>query len=439
MDQDPTPRQLAPRASARVDVPLAGLARHAAKQKSAPALWSMPLRPFFLACALFASAKLPLWLLVRFGVVTVPTAWPLRLWHIHEMIFGVVQAAIAGFLLTVLPRWTQTKALGARGLAFVFLLWLVGRIAMAASAWLPVAVVACADLALPIALVYLVGHSLIRARSWHNAPIFGILVALAASAFLFHRSIFDPSPEVAAGVELGINFGLHGIGLLVAIIAGRVVPSFTRNAWTMAHGPHAPDAAEIRGLPAWDRASVVAILVHLLTIVLPAPPPLRAAAAGVAALLLVARMRFWGTRKATRLPLIWILHLGHLWLVIAFVLSALHQIFPSWPRESAVHALNIGCMGSMILGMMVRASLGHTGRELRASAPVIAAFALINFSALLRLVATIPGISAQVWLVSFAGAAFSCAFMAYAWAFFAVLTQPPLQPSARKVSLGVRA
>jgi len=270
------------------------------------ALFALGFRPFFLLAGLDACAAVALWLCVLAGLLPPPTWLTPSLWHAHEMLFGLVGAAIAGFLLTAVPNWTGAPPVRGPALAALAALWLAGRAAMALAGSLPAAVVAAVDAAFLPALAVAVGRPVLAARQTRNAGVIGIVVALALA-------------NVAAQLDaLGLAHGaapiaLHGAValaiLLVSTIGGRIVPAFTASA-LRASGC----AAEVRGHGARDRAALALLALWVATELL-AP---RTSASGAAALAAAAasalRMGGWQARRTRSEPLLWSLHLGLAWI-----------------------------------------------------------------------------------------------------------------------------
>jgi uncharacterized protein involved in response to NO len=338
-------------------------------------LFGRGFRPFFLLASAHAVVFVPIWLCVGLGWIAPPKWLWLTVWHAHEMIFGFCAAAIAGFLLTSVPAWTGTAALAGGRLAGLAALWLAGRVVMAAAGrapWLAAAV----DLAFLPVLALAIGPPIYRAGVRHNFgfPI-GIL-ALAAANALMHAEALGASAGTAA---VGLRAGVDLVALLVVVIGGRVTPSFTTNALRRA------GITEPAGSPAWaERASVPAFLLFLV-IDLALPVTIwSGGAALLAAIVLAARMSGWQTRRALGDPLLWSLHLGQAWVVLGLFCLAAADLAAPWKRNVAIHALTAGAFGTMILAMMTRVALGHTGRPMVAPRSAVVAYVLVTIAALLR-------------------------------------------------------
>ena len=338
-------------------------------------LFGRGFRPFFLLASAHAVVFVPIWLCVGLGWIAPPKWLWLTVWHAHEMIFGFCAAAIAGFLLTSVPAWTGTAALAGGRLAGLAALWLAGRVVMAAAGrapWLAAAV----DLAFLPVLALAIGPPIYRAGVRHNFgfPI-GILALAAANALMHAEALGAGAGTAAAGLRAGVDL----VALLVVVIGGRVTPSFTTNALRRA------GITEPARSPAWaERASVPAFLLFLV-IDLALPVTIwSGGAALLTAIVLAARMSGWQTRRALGDPLLWSLHLGQAWVVLGLFCLAAADLAAPWKRNVAVHALTAGAFGTMILAMMTRVALGHTGRPMVAPRSAVVAYVLVTIAALLR-------------------------------------------------------
>jgi uncharacterized protein involved in response to NO len=351
-----------------------GIPRH--RPFSGPALYREGFRPFFLAAGLWAPVAMALWVGYLAGWIGLPTAFGPLNWHIHEMLFGFAAAAAAGFLLTAIPNWTGRMPLQGVPLIVLSLLWLAGRIAGAVSAWTGPAIAAVADLAFLAVLLLGIGREILAGRNWRNLPMVGALSLLLLANLLFHLEALD----VASTADVGRRLGLAMLLMMIALIGGRIIPSFTRN-WLAKQ-----DTAE---LPAAfgivDRFALASGALALASWVVEAPPQFTGPlliAAGIAAALRLARWRGLATVKE---PLLLVLHLGHGWLAAGLILLGASEVTDLVPASAALHALTAGAIGTMILAVMTRATLGHTGRDLTAGAGTTAIYGLVTLAALARI------------------------------------------------------
>lgn len=359
-------------------------------------LWALAFRPLYLLAALFAAIAIPVWAIAHSGGIELPI--PGMWWHAHEMIFGFAVAVIIGFLLTAGRNWTGLDTPSGRPLMMLAALWLAGRLAMAFGSGVWVAIVELAFLPAAAAVLLRV---LVKAKSTRNYFV-GMLPAMLALANLFFHlavlGVIDADPLTAMHLALGL------IVVLETIVGGRVIPMFTFNG--------------LRGVKQWrdvrlDWAAAIATGVALLLWALGA-----GAWAGpvslLAAVLQAVRLGGWNPWATRGTPLLWVLHLGYLWIPLGLALVALAQ-FGVLPRSAGIHALAIGATGGLIIGMITRTALGHTGRMLVAGPMETAAYALVLLAALVRVltVALIP--AAQVGGVHAAATLWSLGFLVYLW------------------------
>ena len=373
----------------RIPIPLGPTS----ERYSGPILLASGHRPFFLLAALYAALAVPMWLLAWRGILPLTSTW-----HGHEMVFGFAIAAIAGFLLAAVPKWTNSQPLQGPRVALLVALWLVGRAAMwlHGAAWL--------DLLFLPALAALLAEPILRARNRRNYGVPAMLMALWLLDVLFQFGSLSLALRVAAYV----------VTTLIALIAGRIVPTFTRNALKMAGDP-----AHACYTPRWlDALAVPAVLAVAATeLVLP-----MSQASGVAALLaavvLGARMAGWRTWQTRRLPIVWILHVGYAFVPLGLALKAVADLGGPIGTFAALHALTAGAMGVMILAVASRAALGHAGLPLVVTRPTIAAYVLVILGALLRVAVAHPH------AVLLAGVLWSAGYGLFAWVYWPILTRP---------------
>jgi len=370
-------------------------------------------RPFFLLAAVFASAIVPLWILVLAGVLRPPGYLDATSWHAHEMVLGYAVAVIAGFLLTAVGNWTKRETLVGTGLLALSALWCLGRVAMVFAGTLPRGLPAIVDLAFLPALIVVLARPLIAARNRRNLIMLGILGALFVANVVVH---LDALGLMAVGsARHACLVAIDVVVLVILIIAGRVFPMFTRNA---------TGVTTIRSSPLLDVLTIAGMGVLTGVDVFAAERAGAAVLAGAVAVLAIARAARWGTRHTVRHPLLWILHAGYGWLAFGLLLRAFAGFDPAVPGSLATHAQTVGAIGSLTLGMMARVSLGHTGRALVASRATVWAFGAITAAGFARVIVPLlaPG-----WyftaLVAGAGL-WTAAFVLYLVAYVQVLVTP---------------
>jgi uncharacterized protein involved in response to NO len=309
-------------------------------------------------------------------------------------------------MLTAIPNWTGRLPVRGGALAILAMLWLAGRVALLASAQIGALGAALVDLAFPAAFMAVVARELIAGRNWRNLPMLAALALFLLANILVHLHALEIAYTAAEGNRLGIATLL----LLIALVGGRIVPSFTRN-WLAKARPDVSAPAQWNAL---DRIALVWAVAGLGAWVLAhdfAVAPWVELAAGIA---LAARLSRWRGLSTLREPLLFILHLGYAWLALGLTLLGLNGIHPILPESAALHALTVGAIGTMTLAVMTRASLGHTGRALSADGVTRAVYVLITLAALLRLAAPLAGAGAVI-LTSLAGFAWTLSFAAFAF------------------------
>ena len=378
-----------------------------------PAIFSFGFRPFFLFGAIWAAVATPLWLTAYAHGGRLAEAGIGLDWHIHEMMFGFVGAIVAGFLLTAVPNWTGRLPVVGRRLAALFLLWLGGRFAMF---WAPGAWKAL-DLVFLIVFALVIWREVLAGRNWRNLPV-AVMVSLLALA--------DAGAHLGSEPGLGVSMrlALAVVAMLIALIGGRVTPSFTRNWLLKRNGPTpAPPGGKI------DR-SVLAITGLALISWVAAPHALLSGMLLVlAGGLNLLRLSRWRGLSTTSESLVLILHIGYFWLPIALVLMGMAACGLPVASSAGVHALTAGAMGVMILAMMTRASRGHTGRPLAAGWGTSLLYLFINLAAISRVAAgLLPDLHMPALIVSMVF--WSAAFGGFALLYGPMLLKP--RPDLRR-------
>lgn len=375
--------------------------------RSISALLTFGFRPFFLAAGLWSAVALALWIVMFTTGSTLPSRFDPLAWHIHEMLFGFAMAAIAGFLLTAIPNWTRRPPVSGGRLALLAGLWVVGRIACLFSALMPAWLAMLTDLSFPAALSGIVACEIAAGRNWRNLPMVMPVVILGVANLLMHLAA--GGAPVPAG--LGWRLGLAAVIVLISVVAGRIVPSFTRN-WLVTRGAS--------GLPAahgWiDRAALGVLHTGLIGwALLPAFRPAGVVLLVGATLNLWRMLRWRGVATAAE-PLLLVLHAAYAWLVLGTALLGLAMLDADLPQTGAIHALTAGAIGTMTLAVMTRATRGHTGRALSADRATSLIFLLVTLAAIARVAAAFAAEWSLPLLIAAAGcwiAAFSAFVLRY--------------------------
>jgi uncharacterized protein involved in response to NO len=357
------------------------------------ALWALGFRPFYVLAAALAVLAIPAWLLHYLGWA----AWSPNItlgWHMHEMVFGFAIAVVVGFLLTAVRAWTGLWTPRGMHLAALALLWLAGRISMLTGpAWLAAGL----DMAfLPLA-AWSLYRVLQRAGNKRNMFLVGLLALLTVANGVYHAAAMQLVPvSPIAPVHAAILL----IVLIEAVIGGRVIPMFTDNA---APGPK----SVVR--PRNDKIALAVLASATAAWVFGAPGPLAAALALMACAATAVRLAGWKPQRSVGIPLLWILHLSYAWIPVGFLLLALAAVGIG-SASTALHALAVGSMAGLIVGMITRTTLGHTGRKLAAGRAEVCMYALIQAGALTRVAAGMAPAEWRAGLLVVSGACWSLSF-----------------------------
>jgi uncharacterized protein involved in response to NO len=333
------------------------------------------------------------------------------------MLFGLVAAAVAGFLLTAAPVWTGRPALRGYPLMALFGVWLLGRLAFLAAGRLPAGIVAAVDLAFLPLVASVLARTLWRTGQTRNYGIAAVLALLALANACVHAQALGLSQDSAL---LALRFTVDLVVVLIAVIGGRITPAFTTNA-LLRQGV----GARATSRPWVDALAVAGVaLLALADLVAPRSrmSGLLAAAAGLA---VAARMTGWQTLHTRHDPLLWSLHAGLAWLALGLLLVAASDLGTGVPATAGLHALTAGAMGSMILAVVTRVSLGHTGRPLVLPRGAVAIYLMVHTGAVLRVAAAFVPAPRQLPLLTIGGLAWASSFGLFA------LLYAPILSSAR--------
>ena len=381
-----------------------------------PAILSYGFRPFFLGGSIWAAVAMILFIPMLQGNLALPTALNPIDWHQHELLYGFLPAIVAGFLLTAVPNWTGRLPVAGAPLAALFALWLLGRAAVASSALIGAGAAAVADMLFLVALGIIVGREILASGNKNNMKVLVLVLLLAIGNLVFHVEAWS-----SGTADYGKRIGIAAAIMLISLIGGRIVPSFTRN-WLVKQDPKALPAPFGR----FDVVAIASSAIALIAWIVAAASLVTAAACGIAGVLHLIRLARWRGYRTAAEPLVTILHVGYLFVPVGFLLMALAIAFPGVVAPvAAVHAWTAGAIGVMTLAVMTRASLGHTGQELTASPATLAIYSCVIIGAAARIAAAF-GIEPQIMLHT-AAAGWILAFGGFAVVFGPLLLRPRSQ------------
>lgn len=375
------------------------------RQWTGPAIFSYGFRPFFLFGALWAATAMLVWIAMLSGALNLPTLFDPVSWHAHEFLFGYLGAIIAGFLLTAVPNWTGRLPVVGWSLALLFGVWVTGRIVIAFSALIPAPFPTVIDLSFTFLLGAMILREIIAGKSWRNLVVLVLLAVFTLANLIFH---IEAARGDYAAQGYGLRLGVGTVIMMIALIGGRVVPSFTRN-WMVATGKE--------GLPTppmqrFDKATmIVSAFALLLWVALP-QALLTGVALVITGALHVQRLLRWQGHRTLAEPLLWVLHLGYVFVPLGALLEGAAIIRPDLlALGAAQHLWMAGGFVMMTLAVMARSTLGHTGQVLTAGRGSVAMFMCVLGSVGLRIAAGIwPEVadvlytlSALCWVGAFAG------------------------------------
>jgi len=379
-----------------------------------PALLTYGFRPFFLGATLWAAIAMVLWAPMLSGHITLPTAFDPVSWHAHEFLFGYLSAVVAGFLLTAVPNWTGRLPIVGWPLGGLFGLWVAGRVAVSFSANLPPMAVAVIDLAFLVALAAVITREIVAGKNWRNLLVLGMLVALTVGNAVFHwEAARGDYGAQGYGLRIGLSAGL----MMIAVIGGRVIPSFTRNWLAKRNAPKLPTPPMQR----FDKVALLVLLGAFITWIALPSASITAVALALAGVLHLIRLLRWAGWQTVSEPLVSVMHGAYLLLPLGALALAAEIAVPGLSGLGAVQHLWMGgAIGLMTLAIMTRATLGHTGQALEAGWGTGLIYVAILAATLLR-------VSAEIWVMAASPLyLLSAAFWIAGFCGFAILYGPLL-------------
>lgn len=384
-----------------------------------PAILSYGFRPFFLLGALCAGLTVLAWLPILSGSIETSSAFAPVDWHVHEAMFGYLAAIVTGFLLTAIPNWTGRLPVQGAPLLALVVLWAAGRFAVFFSAgigWAAAAVIDCAFLA---AVAAASAKEIVAGRNWRN-----LMVLVPVSVFALANMLFHIEAGLVGSSDYARRLAIAAAIVLIVIIGGRIIPSFTRN-WMVRENPGR--------LPVpfnnFDKATLLVSVAALLVWTAAAGGLATGLLLCVAALLNFVRLARWAGDRAFRDPLVLVLHVGYLFVPAGLLLAGLAAFDPAgFPPVAALHAFGVGAIGTMTLAVMTRATLGHTGRDLRADVATMLIYVAIVLAALMRIGAAF--MPEQTALLHLSAGLWCLAFFGFCLRYGGMLTRHRLKPKS---------
>ena len=371
------------------------------------ALWNLGFRPLFLFAGIFSAISIAAWIaqFAGWSGIHVLVAGPL--WHAHEMVFGYTLAVIVGFLFTAVRNWTNRPTPTGVGLAAIVGLWLGARLLVATGGH---GLAAAFDVAFAVAAAIGIARPLIGSGNRRNYFFVALLLGLGATNVCFYLAM---AGVISIDITRALQIGLDLIVFTMAVMGGRVIPMFTGNA---------VQGSTPRRLVGLESLALGAVLALLAADVLALPRAAIAVISSVAAATHAARLVLWQPWRARGRPILWILHAAYGWIVVHLVLRAC-AAFDVVTQSLANHALTVGAIGALTLGMMTRTSRGHTGRPLVAGTAEVAAYTLVLAAAAVRVFVPLLHPPAYLLAIEVAGTLWVSAFALFAFTFWPILSR----------------
>ena len=379
------------------------------------AFFEFAFRPFFLLASLFSIFALLLWNATLSGDLNITLYGGSLWWHMHEMLFGFVAAIIVGFLLTAVQNWTKVRSLNGTGLMLLLAVWLMARILFFFPSYLPAWLIASMDIAfLPLAALAL-AYPIIKVKLWRNLMFIPILLLMSAANVTMHYSVASLNYSLMSQAAIAMVFL---VTFVMCLMGGRVFPMFSAN------GTQTP---RVEAIPWLEKLAIGSALCAVLigSNLIDLPAIVSAGIFFVASGAHAVRVFRWKIWVAYKTPLVWSLHLSYWCIALGLFLYGLSIVTDLVSRSQAIHTLTIGAMGTMILAMISRVSLGHTGREIVVGKIMTIAFAAMVAAFIIRVFASywisdylqVLSVSILLWVIGYGS------FIAL---YFPILTKPRL-------------
>lgn len=386
-------------------------------EHSGSTFFSGAFRPFFLGAALWAVCAIGLWLYAMSVTVDLPyNNLGTTSLHRHEMIFGFAVAALAGFILTAMPNWTGRPALKGKPLAALAALWLLGRLAILETAFFGVSWLSLLDIPFLFALLFVVWRDIAKTKNKRNYPVVALFAALAFSNLITHLEDLG----IMAIDGHGWRFGLGTILILLSFIGGRIIPNFTRN-WMQQN--LSPDTAQPKPPSPFDNNIIWLNILALLVWVFAPYHMISSILLILAGLSQLHRLSRWRGLQTIRASIIFVLHIGYVWIGLGLIILGVSIMWDGLVSSNAIHALTIGGVGTMTVAVMSRASLGHSGKQIKAGLGLSAVYIMLSIATIARLLAGILLENYQ-FLINLSGGLWMLAFTLFAALFTPLYFKP---------------
>jgi uncharacterized protein involved in response to NO len=379
-------------------------------------IFELGFRPFYALASIFAIVAVIAWLGAFAGILSTGEYLPNVVWHSHEMLFGFSVAVITGFLLTAVRNWTGLPTPSGAVLAGVAVLWITARVLLISG---PAVLAAAVDVLFLPVVVLAIAKPIFLSKSARNYKVVAVVMALAVSHTMFHLARLDYVAPWWSRTSLLVSIDI--VLVLMAIVAGRVIPAFTKNAVPDAT-PRTEFSVELLAFA----AMVLVVFATAMSGVWAPPSFLMTLLFVVIAAAHAIRLALWDPGKTIYNPLLWMMPVAYSWIPFAFILRAL-TASGVVSGSAWIHAVTMGAFSSFMLAMMMRSSLGHTGRQLVASRLDISAFVLLQIAALVRVLASIAAGATYRHGIIASGVIWVLAFSLFALRYLPMLSQPRAQ------------
>lgn len=383
-----------------------------------PPLLTLAYRPLFLGGTLFSIVALGWW--VHFWLN--PFDWQpyggAVWWHAHEMLFGFGVAIVSGFLLTTVASWTGVKALQGWPLLALAMVWLLGRLLVAFGGGLPEGVVMAADLLYLLLASAAMAYPIIRSRRWRHLVFLPMLITMTLLNGLSHWAIITDNTALAMQ---SLHATIFAFIWIIAFLGGRVLPAFTANSTNYLKAPPAV------WLDITSITTIILMLIIALTGFTNTPSWLLLAVAALGAVANSWRFLRWGILHSRGVPLLWSLHLSYAFIPLGFIALVLYSIGWTANLSAALHSFTVGAMGGMILAMISRITLGHTGRPLEPPRMMTLAYIAILTATVARVLLPAALPSQAHWAIAIAGILWIVAYLIYLLYYAHMLVSPNVE------------